>query len=286
MSAMRRTAWLVLSLALAACGDNNGSTPIDAETPADTAVVPPDAEIIPDARVCEIPAAYPENVRVQSVDLQAPHSLTLSGTGTRCEQLVAALTDPTTRPPELAELDASGAVDSQCSFDDVTGRDIVRLRFPEYGGVPVFWPVQDVLAHVDASDDVVFLHGDFLPAGRAPATGCHDAASIGAEVPGEALGYTRFAACLPQGEGEYVVAADDEIEVGPEGVFHDADGNLRRVRAVDVYLLSDHVTAETTNSDLFCCTGENGTNHCIGKRLFLDVHTGEVVGDEPHCHTC
>jgi len=270
---------LLSSLALvAACGDDgSSSTPIDAE------VATIDAEPV-DARVCDL-TGYPENVRAVSVDLQAPHTLTLDGTGTRCEQLIRALTDSTGRPAELAELDADGVVGS-CTFDDLTERDIVRLRFPEYAGVPAYWPVQDVLAHVDPENSVVFLHGDFLPAGHAPAAGCLDPAAVAAEVPGEALGYTRFAACTPQGGGEYTIAADDEIEVGDEGVFLDANGDLRRVRAVDVYLLEDHVTTETINSDLYCCDGSNGTAHCVGRRVFVDVYTGEVVGDAPHCLTC
>mgnify|MGYP000151953202 CR=1 FL=1 len=56
--------------------------------------------------------------------------------------------------------------------------EIVRLRAPLYAGVPVYWPVQDALVHVDAADTIVFGHGDFLPAGMAPAPGCLDAAQV------------------------------------------------------------------------------------------------------------
>ena len=57
------------------------------------------------------------------------------------------------------------------------------------------------------------------------------------------------------------------------------------MRAIDVYLAPGHVDSEVTNSDLFCCAGPT-VEHCVGKRLFLDALTGEVVGDEPRCHTC
>jgi hypothetical protein len=213
-----------------------------------------------------------------------PHALSLDGAGTRCEQLARALTNPAGRPPELAQLDAAGFAGT-CSFDDVLMRDIVRLRFPEYAGRPVFWPVQDVLAHVDQANTVVFLHGDFLPAGAGPAAGCLDGPAAAALVPGRALDYERFAACLPQGPGSYAIADTDVIEVVAEGFFLDADGRLRRVHAIDVFLDPMHITNETRNSDLFCCAGPT-EERCVGKRVFVDTYTGDSVGSEPHCHTC
>jgi hypothetical protein len=276
---MVRLALVLSSLSwVAACGDNGAASP-DARVPADATV---DGDSPPDARGCD-PTGYPASVRPVSLSLDTPRALTLDGTGTRCEQLIRALTDPTGRPPELAELDAGG-VTGACTFDDLTSRDIVRLRFPMYAGVPVYAPVQDVLAHVDPEDEVVFLAGTFLPAGHAPAPGCLDAAAAAAEVPGEALPYQRFALCSPQGSAEYTIAADDEIEVGDEGVYLDGDGDLRRVYAVDVYLLAEHVTDDIINSDAYCCFG--GLDHCVGRRLFIDAYTGDQVGGEPHCHTC
>ncbi len=274
---MRRTLPSIITcLLFAACGgddDGPAGDPPDAEAPAI------------DAQVCAAPVGYPEQLRPVTVELGAPHSLTLDGNGERCDQLIRALVDPTGRPPELAELDAD-SVEGSCEFDDVTSRDIVRLSFPEYGGSPLFGTVQDVLAHVDEFDDVVYLAGNYIPAGHSPPPACLDADAVAAGVPGESLGYTTFAACTPTGEGSYEIVADDEILVGDEGVYLAYGGDeLRRVRLVEVYLLEDHVTAETINSNLYCCDGASNA-HCVGERIYVDVHTGEVVGDEGNCITC
>lgn len=267
-----RTFFLGCALALvAACGDDGASTAIDAAVDA------------VDATPCEL-TGYPAGVRPIDVTLQQRTTLTLDGSGTRCEQIVRALLHPTGRPPELAQLDAAGATGT-CEHDDVLDREIVRIRAEQYAGLIVYRPVQDVLAHVDATNAVVFLAGQFLPAGMAPATACLGGAQVGALVPGRPLGYQRFAACQPQGEGAYTIATDDELEVQAEGVFLDETGALRRVRAVDVYLLASHVNSEITNSDAYCCTGPT-PDHCVGQRLFVDALTGETVGQEPHCHIC
>ena len=271
-----RASFALAVVLTAACGDGGGSS-------ADAPVTAADATAADAPATCD-PTGYPPEVRVQSVDLMQPHGLTLDGAGARCEQLIRALTDPTGRPPELALLDAAG-VTGTCSFDDLLMRDIVRLRFPEYAGLPVYWPVQDVLAHVDQANSVVFLHGDFLPAGAAPAPGCLDGAAAAALVPGRALDYERFAACLPQGPGSYPIVAGDVIEVIGEGFFLDGDGGLRRVHAIDVFLDPGNITNETRNSDLFCCAGPT-EERCVGKRVFLDTYSGDTVGSEPHCHTC
>jgi hypothetical protein len=263
---------LLLGLALAACGDDS-STAIDAAPPIDAAT---------DAPVCDL-TGYPPAVRPVSVDLVDRTTLTLDGTGTRCEQIVRALLGPT-RPPELGQLD-TGGVTGTCSHDDLLDREIVRLRAPLYAGVPVYAPVQDALVHVDAADAVVFLHGDFLPAGSAPPAGCLTAAIVEASVPGRPMGYQRFNACVPGNPGEYTIAADDEVEVLDEGVYLDADNNLHRARAVDVYLLSGHVDSEVGNSDAYCCSGPT-MDHCVGQRLFIDTLTGELLGQAPHCHIC
>jgi hypothetical protein len=278
----RLASCVVASVLLVGCGDDGGGggDPPDAER-ADDAAPPIDAEPI-DAMVCET-AGYPQRAEVVTIEQEAPHQLTLDGEGTRCEQLVRALTGAAGRPPELDGLDPGGA-EATCEYDDVLDRDIVRIFFRQYAGVPIFGPVQDVLAHVDQSNLVVYLAGNYVEAGQVLPAACLDDAQIAAGVPGEALAYTRFAACSPQGDGEYTVVADDEIEVGALGVYVDGEGDLRRVWAVDVYLLEDHVTDETTNSDLFCCFAD--LDHCVGKRLFIDALTVEVVGDEPHCHTC
>jgi hypothetical protein len=266
---------LLSLLALAACGDDAGHTTIDAPTAIDAAVPI-------DAPVCDL-TGYPPAVRAVSVDLTSPTTLALDGTGTRCEQIVRALLGPN-RPPELAQLD-TGGVTNTCTHDDVTNREIVRLRAPLYAGLPVYSPVQDALVHVDAANAVVFLHGDFLPAGMAPASGCLDDAIVGGSVPGRAMGYERFAACTPQGDGQYTIAGDDEIEVGAEGVYLDLAGTLHRARAVDVYLLSAHVDSMVGNSDAYCCSGAT-MDHCVGQRLFIDTYTGATLGQEPHCHIC
>lgn len=259
-------------LGLAACGDDEADQPIDARV-VDAAI---------DAPVCQLDR-YPETLRVLSVDLQQQTTLTLDGTGTRCEQIERAVLSAG-RPPELAELDVGGAT-TTCSHDDVTNREIVRIRAREYGGVPIYWPVQDALLHVDAANKVVFLHGDFLPAGHLPVAGCLSGPALAMRVPGRALEYQKFALCQPRGPGMYTIAGDDVIEVGEEGVYLDGDNGLRRVRAIDVYLAPAHVDSEVGNSDLFCCSGPS-TDHCVGKRLFLDALTGETLAQEPHCHTC
>jgi hypothetical protein len=262
-----------LLLLVAACGDSTTAGP-DAPTAVDAA---------PDAPVCEA-AGYPMPIRVTSVDLGAPIPLTLDGQGARCEQIGRALLGATGRPTELAQLDADGA-SVTCTHDDVLNREIVRVRAPNYGGLPLYAPVQDALVHVDATDTIVFLHADYLPVGATVAPACLDAAAVGAGVPGEAMSYQRFNLCVPGPTETYPIASDDVIEVGAEGFLVDGAGDLRRVRAVDVYLLPAHVTPAITNSDAFCCSGPT-TDHCIGQRLFVDVITGEVITQEPHCHTC
>lgn len=267
-------------LALAACGDDSHTTPIDAAIALDAPAVIDATEL--DARVCDL-RGYPPAVRPVAVDFTSNAVLTLDGTGTRCEQIVRALLGPD-RPAELAQLDVVG-VTSTCNHDDVTNREIVRLRAPLYAGVPVYWPVQDALVHVDAANTIVFGHGDFLPAGMAPAPGCLDAGQVAAVVPGRPLGYQRFQLCTLQGSGQYTIAADDTVEVLDEGVYLDEAGLLHRARAVDVYLLAGHVDSMIGNSDAYCCSGPT-MDHCVGQRLFIDTYTGETLGQAPHCHIC
>lgn len=274
---------LVLCLALAAgCGDDSSST-IDAPTAIDAAPVIDSSPVV-DAPVCDL-TGYPPPVRAVSIQQNQPTTLTLDGTGARCDQIVRALSGPG-RPPELAQLDVTGITRSSCQHDDVTNREIVRMYAGNYAGVPLYGRVQDVLAHVDASNTVVFLAGDYLASGQAPGPGCLTAELVGASVPGRALGYQRFAACVPGDPGEYTIAADDTVEVLDEGLFVDGDGALHRVRAVDVYLAPSHVDADIGNSDAYCCTGKSGVDHCVGQRLFIDTYSGTTLGQEPHCHTC
>jgi len=275
---------LVSSLLLtAACGDSSSPAQPDAAQP--DAAQSDAAE--PDARTCDT-SNYPQAVQALSVDLQDPFALTLDGNGSRCDQIGRALTDPdpTKRPPELAELDPTGATWT-CSHDDLLDREIVRMRVPQYAGLPLFAPTQEVLAHVSADPaTVVFLHGDFLPANAASLPdACLDGDQIGASLPGHTLTYTRFALCLPQGEGTYDVASDDVIEPGEEGYLLDREGMLRRVREVDVYLHPDNVSDDTINSDMYCCSGRT-LEHCVGQRLYIDAVTGEYVDATSRCHTC
>lgn len=219
-----------------------------------------------------------------TVDLGADFPLTLDGSGERCDQIGRALTaaDTTLRPPELAQLDAVGATWS-CTHDDLLDREIVRLRAPLYAGKPLYHPIQDALVHVSATNAVVFLHGDFLPAGAAVRAGCLSGEEIVASTPGRPLTYKKFAQCVPDGSGSYAIASSDTIEIVDEGYYLDA-GKLRRVRAIDAFLAAANVTPETTNSDLYCCT--DSLDHCVGKRLFIDALTGELIANEPRCHAC
>jgi len=273
-----RAASLLVVVTAAACGDGQRQVP---DARAADAPLPS-----PDAAVCEA-TGYPQRLRALSVDLQAPFTLALGGTGTRCEQLVRALTDPDSRrrPPELAELDVVG-VTGTCRHDPDTNRDVVRLAAPLFGGLPLFAPVQDVVAHVDATDTVVFLHGDFLPASAPrPPAACVDPAGLPATIPGATLTYAWFDRCQIQGEGMYTVAGSDAIDVGAEGYVIDADGAFRRVRAVDVFVAVANLTDQLVNSELYCCDGST-VEGCIGARLLVDALTGELVTQQARCHAC
>lgn len=267
---------LVLSLSLvAACGDNHAAPSL------------PDARSAPpDAFACDVDA-YPKAIRMASVDLRDPFDLTLDGVGSRCEQLVRAVTDPdpARRPPELAELDVSG-VTGTCRYDELTDRDIVRLDGPTFAGLPLFGVTQDIVLTVSAPATVDSLHGDFVPALESALNpACLGDDQVRAALPGSALTYARYALCSFQGDGAYTVESTDTIEVGEEGYLVDRDGFLRRVRAVDVYLLAERVTAEHINSDLYCCESAS-LAHCVGARVFIDAVTGERVQQEQHCHSC
>jgi hypothetical protein len=274
-----RTAGFTLALLTIGCGGGDAIS-IDAAITVDAS---PASDAAPDAATCVRPG-YPEMTHPVSVDLAAPTPLALTGAGTRCEQIIRALLTPSTQPPELHQLDPGG-VTGTCSHDDVLNREIVRLRAPNYGGLPLFGTVQDALVHVSAADTVVFLHADYLPAGATVASACFDANLIASRVPGQPLGYQRFQACAPNGSGTYPIATDDVIEVGDEGLFLDEQSNLRRARAVDVYLAPGHATSEIINSDAYCCLGPS-LDHCVGTRMFIDAVTGDLLGQEPHCHTC
>lgn len=262
---------LSIPFALLSCADDApSSTPVDA------------APAIDATPVCDV-TDYPRPVRPVSLSLTEPITLRLDGTGTRCEQVVRALFGPA-RPAPLDQLDVTGITETECHHDDPTGYEIVTVRADNYAGVPNYGPVQDVIVHVDADNQLVILNGDFVPAGAAPAPGCLDDGVIAGLVPGHELAYRRYALCLPQEDGAYTIAADDEIEVQAEGVYLDEANQLHRVRAVDVYLAASHVDDAIGNSDAFCCNGT--TDHCVGKRLFIDTYTGAVVGQAPHCHIC
>jgi hypothetical protein len=281
--------YLSIAFLLAACGDNHKTT----STPDAPPVSTPDAA--PDAKPCDL-TNYPQHTRVTSVDLGSPFDLMLDGQGTRCEQIIRALTDPdpTKRPPELATFDVTG-VTSSCIHDDVLDAEIVRLRQPNYMGEPLYAPAQDVLIHVGHAfragllaqpATVVYLHGDFLATGGVTANpACLDDGQLTSSVPGMSMTYAKFNACTYTGDGMYSLASDDVIELGDEGYLMDTDGNLRRVRAVDVYLLPGHLNDEITHSDAFCC-GTESLDHCVGKRLFIDVVTGELITEQQHCLTC
>ncbi len=268
-----------LALSLAACGDHQPS-----QQPQPDAAAPDGRAAEPDARVCDL-ATYPPPVAPITVDLASPFALTLDGVGTRCEQLERALTDPdpTKRPPELAMLDVNG-VTSTCTHNDDTNRDVVRLRAPLYAGLPLFDPPQDVVVHVDAPATVVYLHGDYLPAGYVVNNACLSGEELARSLPGNAFSYRKFLLCQYRGDGSYVIADDDQIDVGAEGYILDRDRTLRRVFALDVYLLPEHVDSDVGNSDAFCCTGT--LDHCVGQRMFVDALTREIISQAPHCHSC
>jgi hypothetical protein len=254
--------------ALAGCGDDSAGQPVDARTV--------------DAPVCEL-AGYPETIRAVTIEQRERTQLTLDGTGTRCEQLERALL-AASRPAELLDIDVEGAT-STCTHDDDTNREIVRFRFPTYGGLPIYWPVQDALVHVDADNQIVFMAGTFVPAGHAPIDGCMSGPALASAIPGRPLEYEKFAACVPRGPGMYTIAGTDVIETGEEGIYLDGADHLRRVRAFDVFVAPANLTSEVRNSDAYCCSGAT-EEHCVGKTLYLDALTGETIAQAPHCHTC
>lgn len=264
-------------LLAAACGDDarpNPQTP-DPDAPPAT----PDAP-----EVCTIEEGYPTAVRPVDINLIAPTTLTLDGTGARCDQLIRALVHPTNRPQELVGLDAED-VTGTCQFDDVLQRDIVRLRAPKLAGLPLFAPIQDVLAHVDQTNTIQFLAGQFVPAPKAAPASCLDGGEAAGKVTGTSVTYGRFQGCQFQGEATYAIAADDLLEPGDEGWLLDAAGLLRRVREVDLYLLPANVTQDIINSDAYCC--QPGTlDHCVGYTVFVDAFTGELVTQASRCHIC
>jgi hypothetical protein len=267
--------WFVVS----ACGDD-----LNRNAQPDATEAPDAPQVTPDARVCDL-ETYPPPVAPITVDLTGKFTLTLDGVGERCDQIVRALTDPdpSLRPPELAMLDAGGVIGT-CHFNTDTSTDVVRLRAPLYNGIPLFDPPQDAVIHVDAQNNIVYLHGDYLPAGYVVNEACRSGEELTRSIPGYSMSYRKLLLCQYQGDGAYQVASDDEIVVGEEGYLIDRDRKLRRVRAMDVFLLSDHVDDDIGNSDAFCCMGT--LDHCVGQRLFVDALTGEILSQAPHCHSC
>lgn len=278
MSKPRLLALFASLSVVAACGDD-----LPPAAAPDAAPPTPDA---PPPLACDL-EGYPAALRPQSVDLTAPFTLTLDGVGARCDQLMRALTDPdpAKRPPELAELDVVG-VTTTCHHNADDGIDVVRFAGPQFAGLPLFAPIQDGVAWVDADNTLVHLHADFLPdSAPAVAAACQRPETIPATIPGTRLSYARFDQCVLQGEGSYTIAATDVVDVGAEGYALDAAGQLRRVHAVSVFVAPANVTAELVNSELYCCNSES-LEQCVGARLLVDALTGEVVTQQPLCHAC
>jgi len=263
---------------VAACGDD-----LPAVVAPDAPPPPPDA---PPPLVCAL-EGYPAALRPQSVDLTAPFTLTLDGVGARCDQLMRALTDPdpANRPPELAELDVVG-VTTTCHHDAASAIDIVRFAGPQFAGLPLFAPIQDGVVWVDATNTLVHLHGDFLPA-SAPAVppACQRPEAIPASIPGTQLAFARFTECVPQGLGSYTIAPSDIVHVGAEGYAPDAEPQLPRGPPAHGYGRPATRTHTLINSELYCCDGES-LDQCVGARLLVDALTGEVVMQQALCHAC
>jgi hypothetical protein len=249
-------------IGIAACGDNGANRP--------------------DA--CTAPLTYPEEVALIDITLTPNYPVALDGNGTLCDQMVRSLIHPVTRHPMLAELDATSAR-GRCQHDDLLDREIVDIDLPEYGGLPNLGTPQQILAHVDKFGKLVYLAAIFIPQGHIPAGACANPEQVVASVPGNRLSYQRFDRCNFEGDGEYEIAPDDEIIAGAEGVMLDVNHRLRRVTAVQVFLLGSHVTETEINSTLFCC--DPGTvKHCVGGLLYVDSVTGELVKQAFNCITC
>ena len=272
-----------------ACGDNNA----DSRGP-DASTATPDAVAPTDAEPCDV-ANYPAPIDRISVDLQQEFDLVLDGVGARCDQIIRALTnaDPAKRPTELAQLDVEG-VTGTCVTDPDLNIEVIRLQAPHYAGKPLYgYAVQDVLVHlgrptlglIGMPAHVVYLHGDFFAAGATTNAACFDDHQVNASIAGRDMTYGRFSGCHYEGDGSYSIAADDTIEIGDEGYFVDAAGKLHRARSVDVYLLPAHLTPAISNSDAYCCNGTT-LEHCVGQTLFIDVVTGEILGQAQHCLPC
>ncbi|WP_394831600.1 hypothetical protein LVJ94_34315 [Pendulispora rubella] len=289
---MRKSYWLPSLLVIAACGTNEATpdrAPGNLAATEDGAASDGDAHAnsSADPRRCSM-RDYPAAACVVSAQrgVEPSFPLLLDGSGTRCAQILRALTspDPTKRPPELAQLDAVDAT-GKCEHDNLLNREIVRVYPSSYSGERMFEPKQDIVVHVTATNQVVYLHGDFVAAGTAPGPGCLDGSEVRASVPGRELPFRTYSRCLPGDAGAYAVASNDEVEIGEEGFYLDASASLHRVRAVEVYLAPTNVTPELLKSDLFCCVGST-LEHCVGKRLLVDAFTGELLATQPHCLTC
>jgi len=242
-----------------------------------------DAPVTP----CEPSETYPTAIEAQEIRFGGPRALTFDGQGTHCEQVMRAVVHDT---PELAAL-GGAAMTGTCQPDGATGREIVRMNPTTYDGQPLIQPTPvntlrrpDVLAHVQGTM-LVYLAGTLWAAGAAPDAGCLAESDVLRTVPDRSMTYLRFSACRPQGTAEYAIAPGDEIMTGDAGLFLDPEGHLRWGNAVDVYLKRTHVTPELINSDAYCCP-PGMLDHCVGQRLLIDTHTGELVAQEPHCRTC
>lgn len=174
-----------------------------------------------------------------------------------------------------------------CFYDDLTDSEIVRLEGGTYlSGRPMAGAPGDLVAHVRRTGALGFFAAGYVPVrDRAAVEPCLAPADLEAAVIGQPLTYQQFEACVPGDEGEVEIAAADTRRAGAPAVWLDDAGGLHQVRVVEVLMAADRVEDEQIGSTLFCCA-EASLDGCVGNDLVVDERTGEVLRQEPRCHTC
>jgi hypothetical protein len=260
---MRRAAALITLVVAAACGDN-GATAVDAGR-ADARVPPPDAG------ECELDFTHAERVELLDFDLH----LELSGAGTRCEQVIAAL-------PQL--IDQLAGVDRLLAGPHTTHCDEFETQVylamgppPAINGIELRGMTWLVELFVLLPSGDAWMQGSFFEIVDLPG-GCLGEVDLIERMPGNVLSYVELANCSPSGLGTYTIAAGDAYAMGDD-VFTveviSSSAWISRRRYVDVFLLPSHIDDPIRFSDLNCCDTSSLLN-CVGARVLVSTGDGSV----------
>lgn len=174
-----------------------------------------------------------------------------------------------------------------CFYDDLTDSEIVRLEGGTYlDGRPMAGAPGDLVAHVRRAGALGFFAAGYVPVrDRVAIDVCLEPAALEAAVIGQPLTYQQFEACVPGDQGAVAIAEADTRIAGEPRVLLDDGGALHQVRVVEVLMAAARVGDEQIGSTLFCCA-EASLDGCVGNYLIVDERTGEVLRQEPRCHTC